>query len=84
MSIEGLLIFLLIGALAGWAAGTLMKGGSFGLVGNIIVGVVGAFIGGFLFPRVGLSIEGYLGLFVSATLGACLLLLLLRYLPLSR
>ena len=49
MDIQGLIIFLAIGAAAGWLAGTLMKGGGFGLLGNIIVGIIGAVIGGFVF-----------------------------------
>ena len=49
MDIMGLLIFLVIGALAGWLAGTIMKGGGFGLLGNIIIGIVGGVVGGFLF-----------------------------------
>jgi uncharacterized membrane protein YeaQ/YmgE (transglycosylase-associated protein family) len=49
MDAQGLIIFLAIGALAGWLAGKIMKGGGFGLVGNIIVGVVGAIVGGYVF-----------------------------------
>jgi uncharacterized membrane protein YeaQ/YmgE (transglycosylase-associated protein family) len=47
MDITGLLIFLVIGAVAGWLAGTIMKGGGFGLLGNIIIGIVGGVVGGF-------------------------------------
>ena len=49
MGTEGLIMTLVIGALAGWLAGKIMKGDGFGLLGNIVVGIVGAFIGGFLF-----------------------------------
>ena len=55
MDIEGLVIFLVIGALAGWLAGMLMKGGGFGLLGNIVVGIIGAVIGGFVFGLLGIS-----------------------------
>lgn len=79
MTIESLLIFLLIGAIAGWLAGVLVKGFGFGLVGNIVVGVVGAFIAGFIFPALGVSLGGgFLGAIVHATIGAVILLVCLR------
>ena len=55
MDLVGILIFLLIGAIAGWLAGQIMKSGSFGLLGDIIVGIVGAAIASFLLPRLGIS-----------------------------
>jgi uncharacterized membrane protein YeaQ/YmgE (transglycosylase-associated protein family) len=79
MTIEALLIILLIGAVAGWLAGLIVKGYGFGLIGNIVVGIVGALIAGFLLPRVGLSMgEGIAGSIIAATLGAVILLLLIR------
>jgi len=64
---------------AGWLAGQLVKGGGFGVVGDIIVGVVGALIGGFLFSTLGVSLgAGLLGSIVVATIGAVLLIFLLR------
>ncbi len=51
MEAQSLIMFLVIGAVAGWLAGLLMRGGGFGLLGNIVVGVIGAFVGGFLFNR---------------------------------
>ena len=54
MTVEGLVIWLVIGAIAGWLAGLIMKGYGFGLAGNIVVGIVGAFIAGWLLPRLGL------------------------------
>ena len=74
MAIESLLAFLLIGAVAGWLAGKLMKGGGFGLLGNIVVGVIGAFIGGFIFGEVGIRADGIIGSIVIATVGAGILL----------
>ena len=65
-----LIIFLVIGALAGWLAGVIMKGGGFGLIGNIVVGVVGAFLGGWLLPKLGVSIGGDFGGFITAVIGA--------------
>lgn len=70
----GLLMFLIIGAVAGWLAGKLMKGGGFGLVGNIVVGVIGAFIGGYLFGALGIVAGGLIGSLVTATVGALVLL----------
>jgi uncharacterized membrane protein YeaQ/YmgE (transglycosylase-associated protein family) len=79
MTIESLLIFLIIGAIAGWLAGVLVKGYGFGLVGNIVVGIVGAFVAGLLFPALGFSIGGgILGSILYATVGAVVLLLVIR------
>jgi uncharacterized membrane protein YeaQ/YmgE (transglycosylase-associated protein family) len=71
-----LLIFLLIGALAGWLAGVVMKGRGLGVLGNIIVGVIGAFLGGWLLPMLGVSFGGDIGLFITAFIGAVILLAL--------
>jgi uncharacterized membrane protein YeaQ/YmgE (transglycosylase-associated protein family) len=69
--------FLLIGAVAGFLAGRIMKGKGFGLIGNIVVGVVGAVLGGFLFGVLGISAgSGLLGSLVTATVGAMVLLFL--------
>ena len=73
-----LIIFLLIGALAGWLAGVIMKGGGFGVIGNIVVGVVGAFLGGWLLPKLGVSIGGDFGGFITAVIGAVILLFIVR------
>jgi uncharacterized membrane protein YeaQ/YmgE (transglycosylase-associated protein family) len=71
--------FILIGLAAGWLAGQFMKGGGFGLVGDIIVGVIGALIGGFLFRSLGISAGGgLLGALIVATIGAIVLLFVLR------
>ncbi|RUW73413.1 GlsB/YeaQ/YmgE family stress response membrane protein, partial [Mesorhizobium sp. M1E.F.Ca.ET.063.01.1.1] len=63
MGIESLLVFIIIGAIAGWLAGLIVKGFGFGLVGNIVVGIVGALIAGWLFPRLGFTIGG--GIFAA-------------------
>ncbi len=74
-----LLWFILIGLAAGWLAGKLMKGKGFGLIGDIVVGVIGALLGGFLFRELGVSTGGGLiGSLVVATIGALVLLFLLR------
>lgn len=71
-----LIIFLVIGALAGWLAGVIMKGGGFGVIGNIVVGILGSFLGGWLLPKLGLSIGGDFGGFITAVIGAVILLFL--------
>lgn len=71
--------FALIGICAGWLAGQLTKGTGFGLVGDLIVGVIGAILGGFLFQLVGLGARGLLGQLIVATVGAVVLLVLLRF-----
>ncbi|HVX35688.1 MAG TPA: GlsB/YeaQ/YmgE family stress response membrane protein [Hyphomicrobium sp.] len=79
MDLQSLIIWLIIGAIAGWLAGQIMKGGGFGLVGDIIVGIVGAFIAGVLFPRLGFAFGNPLvGSVIAAVVGACLLLFILR------
>ena len=63
--------FILVGLIAGWLAGALMKGGGFGVIGDIIVGVIGALLGGFLFGSLGISAGGgLLGAIIVATIGA--------------
>ena len=76
---NGLIWFLVIGLVAGWLAGTLMKGGGFGVIGDIVVGILGALLGGWLFGMLGVGVGGgLLGAIVTATIGACLLIFLLR------
>ncbi|MFT4563919.1 MAG: putative membrane protein YeaQ/YmgE (transglycosylase-associated protein family) [Gammaproteobacteria bacterium] len=70
----GFILYILIGALAGWLAGTLMKGGGFGLIGNIVVGILGALVGSFVFTLLGISAGGIIGSLITATAGAALLL----------
>lgn len=78
MSTEHLLIFLAVGVLAGFLAGRIMKGKGFGLVGDLIVGVIGAFIGVWLFGLLHISSAGILGLLIAAIIGALILLYLIR------
>ena len=78
MSAETLIVWLLVGAFAGWLAGVIVKGYGLGLVGNIAVGIVGAFIGGWLFPTLGFALGGgVLGAILAATVGAVVLLMLI-------
>jgi uncharacterized membrane protein YeaQ/YmgE (transglycosylase-associated protein family) len=73
-----LIIFLVIGAVAGWLAGQIMKGGGFGLVGDIVVGVIGSLIGGWLFGVLGIAVGGLIGSIIAAVVGAIILIALLR------
>ncbi len=74
MELSALIVFLLIGAVAGWLAGLVMKGGGFGLLGNMVIGIIGAFVGGFLFGLIGISAGGLIGSIITATIGAIVLL----------
>ena len=75
MALESLIVLLIVGAIAGWLAGQIVRGFGFGLVGNIVVGIVGAVIAGWLFPRLGISLGGGLiGSIVAAAIGAVILL----------
>ena len=75
MSAESLLVILLIGAIAGWLAGQIVQGTGFGLVGDIIIGIVGAFIASWLFPQLGIHLgAGIVAAIIAATIGAVLLL----------
>ena len=78
MDLTALVIFLAIGAVAGWLAGILMKGDGFGLLGNIVIGIIGAVVGGFVFGLLGISAGGLLGSIATATAGAVLLLFVVK------
>ena len=78
MAIEAIIIWLIVGGVAGWLAGLLMKGGGFGLIGNVILGIVGAFVAGWLLPRLGILIGGgLLGAVINAFIGAVIVLLVI-------
>lgn len=80
MDIQSLLIILAIGAVAGWLAGIIMSGSGYGLLGDIVIGIIGAFIGGFLFGLLGFAATGLIGQIISATVGAIVLIFILRLL----
>ncbi len=73
-----LIWFLLVGMVAGWLAGKLTRGSGFGVLGDIVIGVIGAFVGGFLFRLVGLSAGGTIGSIIVATVGAVVLVVVVR------
>jgi len=78
MSGTGLVWFLLIGLVAGWLAGRVMRGGGYGVVGDLVVGVIGALLGGWLFGLLGISAGGLIGALITAFVGAVVLIALLR------
>jgi uncharacterized membrane protein YeaQ/YmgE (transglycosylase-associated protein family) len=85
LSNESLLIILLVGIVAGFLAGKVVDGGGFGLIGDLVVGVLGAFIGDWLLPQLNIHLGvGLVGLIINATLGAIVLLAVLRLLFGSR
>jgi uncharacterized membrane protein YeaQ/YmgE (transglycosylase-associated protein family) len=76
MSNESLLVILLVGIVAGWLAGKIVRGTGFGIIGDLLVGIVGAFIGDWFLPRLGIHLgTGIVSAIINATIGAILLLL---------
>jgi len=79
MTVQAVIIWLVIGAVAGWLAGVIMKGGGFGLVGDIIVGLVGSIIGGWVFGALNISPGGgMVGSIIGALVGAIILLAIVK------
>ena len=70
----GFLWFIIIGIVAGFVAGKLMRGGGFGLLVNLVVGIIGAVLGGWVFSFLGISTSGIIGSLITATVGAIILL----------
>jgi uncharacterized membrane protein YeaQ/YmgE (transglycosylase-associated protein family) len=78
MSGENLLVILVVGVIAGWLAGQIMRGTGFGLVGDLLIGIVGALIGSWLLPQLGIHLgAGIVAAIVNATIGAIILLLII-------
>jgi uncharacterized membrane protein YeaQ/YmgE (transglycosylase-associated protein family) len=79
MTLEAIVVVLVCGAVAGWLAGLIVRGAGFGLIGDIIIGIVGAFIAHWLFPKLGIQLgAGILRSILDATVGAVILLLVIR------
>jgi uncharacterized membrane protein YeaQ/YmgE (transglycosylase-associated protein family) len=79
MDVQSIIIWIIVGAIAGWLAGMVVKGGGFGLIGDIVVGIVGALIAGWLLPRIGIIIiGGIVANIINAFIGAVILLFVLR------
>ncbi len=79
MDPQTIIIWLVVGAIAGWLAGLIVTGGGFGLIGDVVVGIIGAVVGGWLLPRVGIFIGGgVVGAIINAVIGAVIVLLVVR------
>jgi uncharacterized membrane protein YeaQ/YmgE (transglycosylase-associated protein family) len=80
VDVQTLLVFLIVGAVAGWLAGVIVKGHGFGLVGNIVVGIIGAFLAGWLLPMLGIAIGGgIVAAIINALIGAVILLVIIGF-----
>ena len=80
MTIEDIIIWLVIGAVAGWLAGQIVKGYGFGLIGNIVIGIIGALIAGWLLPLLGFALGGgIIAAIINAVIGAVILLLVVGF-----
>jgi uncharacterized membrane protein YeaQ/YmgE (transglycosylase-associated protein family) len=79
LSNESLLVVIFVGLVAGWLAGQIMQGAGFGLIGDLVIGVIGAFVGDWLLPRLGIQLGvGIVSAIINATVGAIVLLLIIR------
>jgi uncharacterized membrane protein YeaQ/YmgE (transglycosylase-associated protein family) len=79
MDIQSIIIWLIVGAVAGWLAGLVVKGGGFGLVGDIVVGIIGAVIAGWLLPYLGIALgSGIVAAIIDAFIGAVILLVIVK------
>jgi uncharacterized membrane protein YeaQ/YmgE (transglycosylase-associated protein family) len=79
LSGESIIVILLVGLVAGWLAGQIVQGTGFGLIGDIVIGIIGAFIASWLFPKLGIRLgTGLLHEILDATIGAIVLLLIVR------
>ena len=79
MDLQSIVIWLIVGGIAGWLASMVVKGGGFGLIGDIIVGIIGGLIAGWLLPQIGIVIGGGpVGAVINAFIGAVILLIILR------
>jgi uncharacterized membrane protein YeaQ/YmgE (transglycosylase-associated protein family) len=77
--VESFIIWIIVGAIAGWLAGMVVKGGGFGLIGDIVVGIVGAIIAGWLLPQLGIVIgSGFVAAVIDAFIGAVILLVIIK------
>jgi len=79
MSLQSTLLFLVIGLVAGWLAGKILRGKGYGLIGDLVVGVIGSFVGGWLFGLLKISVGGTLGSLLTAIVGAIVFLYLIRF-----
>lgn len=76
--LTAIVLWLVVGLIAGFLASVVMRGGGYGVVGDIVVGLIGALIGGFLANLLGLGASGLIGSIIIAFIGACILIAILR------
>jgi uncharacterized membrane protein YeaQ/YmgE (transglycosylase-associated protein family) len=74
----GIIAWLVVGLIAGWLAGAFMRGGGFGIIGDIVVGLIGAFVGGLVFDLLVQGDVGFWGSILVAFIGACILIAIVR------
>jgi uncharacterized membrane protein YeaQ/YmgE (transglycosylase-associated protein family) len=80
VGVDSIIIMLIVGAIAGWLAGQIVRGFGFGLLWNIVIGIIGAFIGTWLLTQLGfLPFSGFVGSIVNAVIGAVVLLLIIGF-----
>jgi len=80
VGVESIIIMLIVGAIAGWLAGKIVRGFGFGLIWNIVIGIIGAFIGVWLLTKLGIvPFSGFVGSIVNATIGAVILLVIIGF-----
>jgi uncharacterized membrane protein YeaQ/YmgE (transglycosylase-associated protein family) len=78
MGIESIIVWLIVGAVAGWLAGLVVRGGGFGLLGNIVVGIIGAVVAGWLLPQLGINLgTGIIRAIINAAIGGIVVLVIL-------
>ena len=79
MTNESLITIIIVGIIAGWLAGKVVDGGGFGIIGDLVVGIIGAFVGDWMLPRLNIHLgSGFISLTLNATIGAIVLLVILR------
>ncbi|MGB3445368.1 MAG: GlsB/YeaQ/YmgE family stress response membrane protein [Xanthobacteraceae bacterium] len=78
MGIESIIVWLIVGAIAGWLAGLVVRGGGFGLLGNIVIGIIGAVVAGWLLPQLGINLgTGIIRAIINAAIGGIIVLVIL-------
>jgi uncharacterized membrane protein YeaQ/YmgE (transglycosylase-associated protein family) len=78
MGIESIIVWLIVGAIAGWLAGLIVKGGGFGLLGNIVIGIIGAVVAGWLLPQLGIGLgTGIVSAIINSVIGGVIVLVII-------
>ena len=78
MGIDSIIVWLIVGAIAGWLAGLIVKGGGFGLLGNIVIGIIGAVVAGWLLPQLGINLgTGIIAAIINSAIGGVIVLVII-------